>query len=165
VPISVSVTTKNGLDLRNGEYIYLLVPQRFSRTAWTGTLCSPQIYTCSSINDHTIKVEASASYSAVGLSTSFSFTIVRDVFVSPTDFNYGNDYFYVQTFTSGGEMIDKTDPTAVPASMAIFARSCGGKCSTCPSSSPNHCLTCYSPGSGVLPDIDYGNFNILNSNN
>lgn len=73
--------------------------------------------------------------------------------------------FLVTTYTNDGLVIDDTDPVAVPASKAVFYRTCGGKCETCSSTNTSFCLTCYQPGTGQLPGITYGGFSMLSSDN
>jgi hypothetical protein len=89
----------------------------------------------------------SASYLTVGLVKDFTVTLNDLLYISPTTFDFTNDYFLVTTYTSDGVVIDDTDVVAVPASKAIFTRTCAGKCSTC-TSNTSFCSTCYVANTG-----------------
>lgn len=97
--------------------------------------------------------------------TDFSLTLNDTLYVSPLDFNFNSQYFYVTTYTSNSLIIDTTDPITITASKAVFYRTCGGFCGTCPSSNLTFCSTCYNASyTGVLSST-YGGYSIKTSDN
>ena len=69
------------------------------------------------------------------------------------------------TYTNLNQVIDITSPTTVPASKAIFYRTCAGKCATCSGSNTSYCLSCYTTSYGVITGATYGGYNTMTSDN
>lgn len=154
--------------MKNSEYFVIEIPQSFTYIPTTAaSLCTTTTFICTlyNTNNNAIKVMASTNYETLGLAKDFSVTLSDQIYVSPTTFSFDNDYFLVTTYTSNGLIIDDTDVIAVPASKATFTRTCAGKCATCSGSNTSFCLTCYSSGSGYLPNITYGGYVMMTSDN
>ena len=152
----------------NSEFFVVEVPSSFTFIGTTTTnLCTTNIFNCTlyNSNNNAIKVAASSNYATVGLAKEFTVTLNDQIYVSPTSFDFGNDYFLITTYTSSGLVIDDTDVQAVPSSKATFSRTCGGKCATCSGSNSSLCLSCYVSGSGYLPNVSYGGFTMMTSDN
>lgn len=141
--LKLTFRTFNGIDLRNDEYFVIDIPNIFTYKAVTGSICTNNIFTCTLNSNYQIKVAKSASYSTIGFANDFSVTLNDALYVSPKDFNFNTQYFYVTTYTNDTLKIDETDPITITASRATFYRTCGGFCATCPSSSLSFCTTCY----------------------
>lgn len=163
------INTFNGIYFSNGEYIIINIPNSFSYIgSISSSLCVNNIYVCGiyNSNNNIIKVSASTNYSITNIVYSFTITL-NNLYVSPVNYNFGADYFYVTSYTSNGLQIDVTDPINVVASKAVFFLSCSAAshCKTCLDSNTSYCLACYKLGDGYYTNITYGGYNTMNSNN
>jgi hypothetical protein len=159
-----NITTFNGLNMSHGEYMVLEIPPSFTFVNNT-PICANTSFNCNflnSDNNYVIKIDATSLYSLANNNVNFVIKLNR-TYISPTNYNFDGDYFYVTTFTSNNLIIDKTSPEDVSSSAATFYLTCTNKCKTCNPANLSQCTSCYTQGSGEILGILYDGYNVLNS--
>lgn len=150
---SFTLTMQLATPLTNSDYIIVSVPSTYRYglgSILTTSICSNSNYTCILESENRFKVTGNFNAATLVI-----INILDNIYVSPNSFNFAaNQYFIVQSFTSGNAKIDST-LTSNSNTQIKFYTTCNANCKTCSSTNTSFCLSCYTVNDGDFPGSNF----------